>query len=200
MESRQERSHSNWATIILWLVANVLGFGFAGAFLHNFPLNYAPSLYTFRTPFDLTPGVTGFIFGFIPALLIGWPQRWILRRIWPISRWWIISVSLGMGVMHFLADGYVYAGDGSGFVLIGGLIVGVIQWRLLRPHVPASHWWGLAGAGGWVLGWVIGIGILHAIGYADDGRGNALGHGLVGGMAAPAYSLGTGLILKRAPE
>ncbi len=188
---------SRWSILIGWLFINLIGFAFAGAFLHNFPLQYSPSIHTFRTRFDLAPAVVGFIFGFTPALLTGWLQWVILRRHWQISRSWIISVPLGMGVMHFLADGFVYAGDGTGFVLAGGLVVGAVQWQLLRPNTPAAHWWGLAGAGGWVLGWMIGIGILHAIGYTDDGRGNALGHGLVGGMVGLIYSLTTGWLLMR---
>jgi hypothetical protein len=180
-----------------WLLVNLIGFGFAGALFHNFPLNFSSAPNTFRTPFSLPPAVVGFFFGAIPALLIGWSQRMTLRRTWPLSRWWILSVSLGMGAMHFLADGYEFARDGTTFVLAGGVALGLIQFLLLRRHTSTAREWGLAASGSWLLGWLIGVLIVDALGLPDDGRGNALQHGLLGGMAGLLYGLSTLFLISR---
>jgi hypothetical protein len=130
----------------------------------------------------------GVLFGFVPALLIGFLQRVILRRHLPLSRWWIVSASAGMGLMHFLSDGFENARDLSLAVLISGLLVGVIQWRLLHPHLPSAAWWVLASGLGWYGGGLIGIAIWFS-GLDAHGRS-----GLTIGFM---YGLSTGLLLVR---
>lgn len=133
---------TNWLTLALWFIANLLGFGFVGAMFHNFPLAFTfPPNISRLGSFRLEAAIAGCFFGFIPALLIGFLQLLILRRHLPLSRWWIISVSAGMGLMHFLADGFENARDLSLAVLLSGLLVGIIQWRLLRPQLSSAAGW-----------------------------------------------------------
>jgi hypothetical protein len=182
---------------LFWLLANILSFGLVGAMFHNFPLafTFPPSISQLGR-FSLTPAIVGFFFGFIPALLIGFLQRVILRRRWPLSRWWLVSVSAGVGLLHFLSDGFENARDLSFAVLLSGLLVGVLQWRLLRPHLSHSAWWLAVSVFGWCVGWLIGIAILHNTGLLYrpwvpglDGQT----HGLLGLAMGATFSLGTGL-------
>lgn len=186
---------SNWLTLAGWLLVNIISFGLVGAGFHNFPLAFAFPLNVLQLgSFRLEAAVAGFFFGFIPALLIGYLQYLILRRYWPLSRWWLISVSLGMGLQHFLADGFENARDLTWAVLLSGFVVGVIQWWLLRPHLSISARWLVLSVVGWCAGWLIGIAILHNTGLlyrvwvpGIDGQT----HGILGLSVGAAFSLST---------
>ena len=39
--------------------------------------------------------------------------------------------------------------------VVGGLVVGSLQWVVLRQRLPQAGWWVLASAAGWVLGWAL---------------------------------------------
>lgn len=187
---------TNWITALFWLIANILGFGFVGAMFHNFPLafTFPPNVLRLGS-FRLEAAIVGFFFGFIPALLIGFVQRLILNRSVPLPRLWIISTSLGMGLMHFLADGFENARDLSLAVILGGLAVGVFQWRLLRPLQPQATWVIFINTLGWYVGWLIGIAMLHNTGLYRPWDPNLTGttHGILGLSVGVVYSLSTGL-------
>jgi len=62
-----------------------------------------------------------------------------------------------------------------------GLLIGLAQWRLLRPHTERAWRWVGASTGGWILGLLLTVGVLYALGFILVGRmGNML----------PAFSLG----------
>lgn len=197
MTTRPATFKINWLTLLLWLVANVLGFGFVGAMFHNFPLafTFPPNVLRLES-FRLEAAIGGFFFGFIPALLIGFLQHILLRRQLSLSRWWLVSVSAGMGLQHFLADGFENARDLSTAVLISGVLVGVIQWWLLRSHIPSSAWWIVTSGLGWFVGWLIGIAILYNMGllYRSWVPGlDGQTHGILGLAVGAAFSLSTSL-------
>jgi hypothetical protein len=184
---------------VLWLGANSLAVGLAGAFFHNFPLaqTFPPDLARLG-PFSLMPALLGgVLFGFAPALAAGLLQRWVLRlAAWPLSRWWIVSISSGLGLLHFLSDGFESARDLSAAVFVSGLVIGLLQWRLLRPYWPGSAGWVLASAGGWHLGWVGGLAILEGLGWLAGPWVSGLDfkqHGVLGVTTGLGYALGTGL-------
>lgn len=191
------RPISNGLTLILWLVANVFGFGLVAAMFHNFPLalTFPPNLARLGS-FRLMPALLGgLLFGFVPALLIGFLQRSILRHHLPLSRWWIISVSAGMGLMHFLSDGFESARDLSLAVLISGTLVGLGQWRLVR-HQPQAIWLIPINAASWYVGWVFSITLLDALGLLHLSWVGGLDfkqHGLQGAVVGLTAGLSTGL-------
>lgn len=83
-----------WLTLALWLVANTLSFGFVGGVLHNFPLAFTfPPNLTRLGSFSLASALLGgVLFGFVPALVIGFLQWWILRRTFGF----VCSLSTGL--------------------------------------------------------------------------------------------------------
>jgi hypothetical protein len=188
---------------VLWLVTNVVGFGLAGAFFHNFPLAFAfPPDLAGLGRFNLMPALLGAAFGFVPALLAGGLQWTLLRRIWPVPRWWIVSVPAGVGLLHFLSDGFENARDLSAAVVLSGLLVGLIQGRLLRPHRSSTRWVALAVLG-WTLGWLLGIAVLHFSGMLYRPWVGGLDfqqHGLLGLTTGLAYGLSTGASLVWQPQ
>jgi hypothetical protein len=192
-----------WLKFSLWLLINTLGFGLVGAMFHNFPLAFTfPPTVSRLGSFRAEAAIVGFFFGFIPALLIGFLQRVILERALPLPRLWIISTSLGMGLMHFLADGFEHARDLTLAVLVGGLAVGVFQWWLMHPQ-PWAAWLIPLNVVSWYGGWLIGIAILHNTGLLNrawvpglDGQT----HGILGLSVGVVFSLSTGLGWVRKPN
>jgi hypothetical protein len=106
---------TNGLTFSLWLVANLLSFSLVGAMFHNFPLAFAfPPNVSRLGSFRPEAAIVGFFFGFIPALLIGFLQHLILRRHFPLSRWWIISASASDRAFSKSSDSQSLLWRGSG--------------------------------------------------------------------------------------
>lgn len=74
-------------------------------------------------------------------MLIGWLQWLILRRHLPVPRWWILTVSAGIGLNHFVSDDFPNARDPIIGLLAGSAVVGVLQWLVLRKQVNSFAWW-----------------------------------------------------------
>ncbi|MBI1801556.1 MAG: hypothetical protein HYR71_08015, partial [Chloroflexi bacterium] len=161
-----------------------------------FPLafSFPPRLGSFGF-FEFQSAAFGAILGAVPAILIGLLQRVVLRRHLILSRWWILSAASGVGLLHFLSDGFPDAKDLSIAVFASGVLVGLLQWFLLRRSMSLSAWWVLASLAGWYLGWVAGMTLLDGIGLLNLPWTPELGfqqHGLVGSVVGMAYGILTG--------
>jgi hypothetical protein len=93
--------------------------------------------------------------------------RWSFYAIWIILTSLCIPVALfiSLGILRIIiniAGSYIYV-DGVRhitedylamrvFVPVVGLLTGVLQYGLLRRHLPRMGWWVLATLGGWLLG------------------------------------------------
>ncbi len=166
----------------------------AGLLFHNFPFafDFPPSIERLGQ-FEIQPAIVGVLFGVVPSIPIGLLQWLILRRYFSLSRWWILSIALGIGLMHFLGDGFPYAQDLSVAVFTSGALVGVFQWNLLRQAIGSSAWWVVASVMGWYLGWVIGFMILDSGGLGSLHYSQK--HGLLGITIGLGYSMLVGLAL-----
>lgn len=179
-----------------WLLANVISFGFVGGAFHNFEL-LTPSIAGLGT-FELAPALVGALFGAVPSILIGWFQWLILRRYIRVSRWWILTVSAGIGLNHFIADGFPNARAPIIGLLAGSAAVGLLQWLVLRRQVNSFAWWILATIGSWSIGVLIGVSLLDASGLLSRSYTPGLDfqqHGLVGIVLAAIYSILTGVVM-----
>jgi hypothetical protein len=98
---------------------------------------------------------------------VGLLQWCALRTVVPGSGWWApaSTVGLGLGFGLYAAVDYLLGyphNDGLGWAVaygLGGLLAGVLQQRILRPHVSHAGWWILACAAGWSSS-IIGVGIV----------------------------------------
>src|SRR3990172_6901275 len=135
-------TQANWILVLWWFVANVISFGLVGGAFHNFEL-LPPSIAGLGR-FELWPALFGAVFGAVPSILIGWLQWFILRRPLPVSSWWILTVSAGVGLNHFVSDGFPNARDPIIGLLAGCAVIGVLQWLVLRKQVSSFAWWILA--------------------------------------------------------
>ncbi len=137
---------------ILWLVANILGFGASGAAYFVIPAKILMSGIVAST--------------LIIALPIGLAQWIALRWILNTSRLWIFTVLVGLPlallIINNIPDTFLqFADDESvaaltaGYLVIG-FSVGLPQWLILRRQVSRSSFWLLgssigAAAGVWLI-------------------------------------------------
>ncbi len=135
--------------ILGWVIANSLGVAAIGALILILPfLTSIPRM-------------------LVSSLIIGLPigvAQWIaLRRVAPISILWILSISAGLLLGLMVLDSPIASGIlgftdyesvlslTAAFTTIG-LLVGLVQWLLLRGHFTKSLVWLLSSAVGLGLG------------------------------------------------
>lgn len=164
--------------ILGWIVANFLGVAAIGVLA-------------------LIPFLTSIPGRLVSSLLIGLPlgfAQWIaLRRIAPISILWVLSISaalpIGLVVIPKIAGIWGFLDDESvlsmtAFLATLGLIVGFVQWLVLRGHFAKSLVWLLSSA----VGLGLGIGLVLASNLIDHGLTSII-------VVTLVYSVVTGLTI-----
>jgi hypothetical protein len=150
----KQKSGFHWTPFLTWLLANVLGFGSLGIALHLFPSILFPS------------GFLGSVL--IVSIPISLAQWLAMRRFFPTSILWIITILIGLAAamlaMKYLPRSiwdYV-DGDALTTLIVAYLIIGVIislpQWIILRRYCDKASLWIL----GTSLGAALGMGVVFA--------------------------------------
>ncbi|MBU0511354.1 MAG: hypothetical protein KJ638_06595 [Chloroflexi bacterium] len=130
---------------LVWLIANTLGFGALGALILVFPSIL---------------GISGFFATmFIVAIPISLAQWIALRRILQTSILWVLTIPIGIPlsflILRVIPAGLWFGANDDSLIaltsmfLVIGLIIGLLQWIILRLQ--------LARATIWLLGSVIGV-------------------------------------------
>jgi hypothetical protein len=178
------KGHSPWAVILAWFIANLL----AVAVIALLP--FIPPVLPIR------------VGKFVSSLIIGVPiglAQWIaLRRIAPISILWVLTVSAGLILGHVLtptlAGVWVFQDDESVLTLTAdyvtiGLLVGLLQWTLLRSYFAKSLVWLLSSA----VGLGLGTGLILITNLVDQsGIGSII-------LVVLVYAIATGLVVSWMP-
>src|SRR5512146_2280322 len=86
---------------------------------------------------------------------------------------WTLATAIGMMIGYLPAALFVSDLDvGIDRVivpLLAGLLIGVAQWLVLRSYVTGSHDWILYHAGGWVVGYALGLFVVQALAQVPFG-------------------------------
>jgi hypothetical protein len=178
------KGHSPWAVILAWFIANLL----AVAVIALLP--FIPPVLPIR------------VGKFMSSLIIGVPiglAQWIaLRRIAPISILWVLTISAGLILGHVLtpalAGVWVFQDDESVLTLTAdyvtiGLLVGLVQWTLLRSYFAKSLVWLLSSA----VGLGLGTGLILITNLVDQsGIGSII-------LVVLVYAIATGLVVSWMP-
>lgn len=192
-----------------WLVANLLalgmGGGLAGAALRFLEQPYYESdVSAIEAAFiqASSVGVAGLIFG----AFVGTAQWLVVRRTMPAAGWapaTCLGWGLGGAIMGFNSGGSVSTiGPDVGpvppvlaLVVIPPLIVvllGFVQWRLLRREFDATGWWPFVNVGGVIAGLFVGFGAAKVVPWlAPTDFPSAQALGLVGAVAGIVYGAAT---------
>ncbi|MCA1995588.1 MAG: hypothetical protein LDL41_26595 [Coleofasciculus sp. S288] len=105
-----------------------------------------------------------------PATL-GITQWLVLRQHIPKAGWWILATTLGGVValylgsaVSFFTTSILWIGSGVVGGAVGGAILGLAQWLVLRRHVSQAGWWIAASAVALAVGagWLVYLGIESA--------------------------------------
>ena len=148
------RGQRGWSLCVLWALASAVGW--ASLALSAIPLWGAIQALRGNASLALQFVVGGLV---LSAL-----QAWVLRRSLPASVWWGLATALGLllyGLVFALATlllsmlpdvppGLVWLQ-----LVVGGSLLGVPQWLVLRRFVAHASWWVGASTAGWGLGVVV---------------------------------------------
>lgn len=123
--------------------------------------------------------------GVLAGTVIGTAQWLVLRRRPGIGAFWVPATAVGLGV------GAALTGAGTGIeslVVTGaasGVVVGLLQWTLLRRRVRGAGLWPFVVTLAWPLGWTVtwAVGVDVERGYAVFGATGALVFAAVTGAA-----------------
>jgi hypothetical protein len=91
------------------------------------------------------------------GLGVGLVQGRIVAPLLGGARGWVVATTFGLSLPFVLGDALRLLGGQApyslaGYVAVGGLLAGVLQWRLLRAlPAGAPPWWPVLTAIGWLL-------------------------------------------------
>lgn len=109
---------------------------------------------------------------------VGYVQGRLIDRWLGTRHTWFLATTVGMGGPFVAGDVARVAGFNLSFslavsVVVGGLLVGLLQWKVLQRHVRRAIWWIPAS----LLGWLLPVGLMalkdrHILsGVAGDAAG-----------------------------
>jgi hypothetical protein len=71
---------------------------------------------------------------------------------WTLWLQWLMANTLGWVLGGILLAEFALS--------VVGVVIGILQWVVLRQHIRRAGWWILATAGGWAAGWAIVIAVV----------------------------------------
>jgi hypothetical protein len=165
----------DWFVWLQWAFASGLGgavgFALADAVLHTF----SEALY--RATAEIV------IFGLLGASM-GTLQWLVLRRHFSQAGWWVAASAVG-GTLVGIGGAFYGSKVQVNLVIVYGLvgiILGALQWLVLRRRISRSGWWMVVS----VLGWALAVPVVQSLDRLGLMRGLSetigliLGSGLVG--------------------
>ena len=188
---KAEHLRVDWLRALWWFLASTIGFGLVGVLLH-FPSGFPPN-----NGANLVIGnaVFGAILGAVSGIVVGSLQWLALRGRLSRASQWIGTTVLGLGVIHAVGDGLPDPIAIPTVQAIGGIVLGIMQWLLLRREFSRAGWWVLASIAGWLIGLSLGLAIADAIGLMGLAWTPTVGitqHGVVGVVTGIVSGLMTG--------
>jgi hypothetical protein len=154
------RAQPGWTFWLLWMCAVVAGalagmFASAVAFAVVGLISPATSVAGGSAGLWRTGLVTNVIGFAALGAAIGFVQWWLLRRYLPGTGWWILATlggysAIGMFPLFSLPFTPAWLA-GSIMLTMVGVVLGVLQWLVLRAHVYQAGWWIVVSTAGWAL-------------------------------------------------
>jgi hypothetical protein len=127
--------------------------------------------------------------GAAAGIVIGAGQWLVLRQTITLSGWWIPAT--GVGLATGLAASVALVGTGTAVRdlaargALTGVLLGTMQWFVLRQTTAMAGWWVAVVAVGWVVGWMVtrGAGVDVSKGWTVFGASGALVFTALTGLA-----------------
>jgi hypothetical protein len=144
--------HATQGFWLWWLFATLVGIiiGMAIVFLGLIPLRNNSS--------QAAQAARGFVIGAAFGATVGTAQWFVLRRYFDRVGWWVLLTFIGwvaywvLNTMNLLvkAQGIAFIPDLLNLAIFG-VILGVLQWLLLRKKIHFAGWWVPANIAGMML-------------------------------------------------
>ena len=184
--TKKRRISVDWFVWLQWAFASGLGgavgFALADAVLHTF----SEALY--RAMAEKV------IFGLLGAAM-GTLQWLVLRRHFSQAGWWVAVSAVGGTLVGIGAASYGSRVKVNLVIVYGlvGVILGALQWLVLRRRISRSGWWMVASPLGWALA-VLAVQSLDRLGLMR-GLSETIGLILAFGLAGTVVGIVTGGLL-----
>ena len=124
------------AHLVLWSLATMLGYVFAGLGTH-FPGSF-PVGSGVVTTFDSGAAVFGLVIGTVGGLVIGTLQ-WLALRSWLRITWrWLAATALAVGLTHALGDGLPSSFEWPTLAVAGGVVIAIAHWVALSGRADRA--------------------------------------------------------------
>jgi hypothetical protein len=158
--------------LVYWILTTAIGgaivyptvFAIGGAALDGLFESVFPAFIFFGAP--VAGAFAGAVVGFCQWLAL---RKWVAGSfVWPLVS--IISWSAGLSLIFaafvwLVPDGISYVSMVAPF-LVGGIMAGLIQWWIIRRWMTSDFWWVVATTAGWILGWIMSLGLASVFGEA----------------------------------
>ncbi len=172
--------------LLYWILATITGGTFGG--LIGYVMGLSGSFIVGAAVKNITIGLAfgGAIFGLLIGVGIGFMQALAMRQSSFLVKKWVVVTALGFaieGILGIFAGNY---GSDSRSIFIPGIVVGILQWLVLRNQVFSAFWWVLASFSGGVVAVVINKAVIYFLGNAYTIFGcilGLIGFGIVTGVA-----------------
>lgn len=177
-----------------WIFVTVSSLAFVGFSFHypsDLPSNWDSTSNIGGAPF-------GFIIGAVSGLLLGSPQWILLRNQVKNARRWILTTTLGLGVMHSIGDAFPFGQYLLVATLFSAIVMGIMQRHILRDVLTQPNLWIIISIVGWVGGYLLSMSLLNATGLYPRAWTPTLGatqHAVFGAIQGVVYATVTGVSL-----
>ena len=163
--TKVNEKHVGWGFWLWWVLASTIGFpvGAAAAFIVSFNV----------------PGAVG---GAVGGAVVGILQWLVLRQQLSRTGWWVLASTVGIAVFGDVVwyssttVEWVITGGALSFTVamsvgfaVGGAVVGILQWLVLRQHLSRAGWWVLASTVGFPVGAAVYVAVFQAVNLALGG-------------------------------
>gem|GEM_PF-6771930 len=146
-----------WIFGFQWVLVNSIGNFLLGyLFLHMLPQSSLSLFSSYQEAWGLGFFLNLLLSGILTGLVLGGGQWFLLQRhfVWPVSWIWIsilgwFAVGIWATIMPFptLNTAIFVVPIGA---LISGIILGAVQWLILRQQVYYASWWIIANGLSWL--------------------------------------------------
>ena len=185
--NKKRRISVDWFVWLQWALASGLGsavgFALADAVLNTF----SEALY--KAMAEIV------IFGLLGAAM-GTLQWLVLRRHFSQAGWWVAASAVGGTLVGIIGAASYGSKVKVNLVIVYGLvgiILGALQWLVLRRRISRSGWWMVASLLGWALA-VLAVQSLDRLGLMR-GLSETIGLILGSGLAGTVVGIVTGGLL-----
>jgi Protein kinase domain len=161
--------------VLYWILSTITGGSIGG--LIGYVVGIAISFILSAAVKNIALGLTfgGAAFGVLIGMAIGVMQALVMRQSGFLEKKWALVTALGFaieGVIGIFAGNY---GSDSNFIFVPGIVVGLLQWLVLRNQVLSAFWWVLGSFSGGVVAVVINKAVTYFLGNAYTIFGCILG-------------------------